>query len=397
MSWRFVAALVALVVCSACGSGNSLARGLSRARVDSLPGGGVMVTNDGPTEWVDTVGWRLVPERIIGPQLGDSSMFEDPNALAVDRAGTLYVMERRRPRVHVVTGDGHYLRTLGRQGAGPGEFQSMVVSIRSDTLFVHDPRQARTSLLTTDGTVLLAWPSLCCNYSRIMADRRGRISIPGEVGRTEDASRQGIFGAFGWVRYGPTGIPVDTLYGPADLPNKVWEYFEGPQHNVAIVPLLPGRVRVLTPDGDLLTGTSDDYRLWQTSTGRDTVRIIVRQSKPVPVPDSLRRALLQTAIQRTPALATIAQLSDIPTTFPRFGIPRIDPTGNLWVPVPSGEVAAGRFDVFDADGKFRGEAANPVPNAAFWLFTADRAIAIDPEGERGPVVRLFRIDRPRQR
>jgi hypothetical protein len=74
-------------------------------------------------------GWRKAPvdlllRRAIGQASGDDRyVFSSIGGVAVDQAGRLYVLDTMGYRVQVYRQDGSYLRTVGRQGAGPGELQ----------------------------------------------------------------------------------------------------------------------------------------------------------------------------------------------------------------------------------------------------------------------------------
>ena len=39
-----------------------------------------------------------------------------------------------------------------------------------------------------DGNLLTTWPTMCCNYSAVVAEGDGGILVPGEIGRSEDAA-----------------------------------------------------------------------------------------------------------------------------------------------------------------------------------------------------------------
>lgn len=386
--------LLTLVACStvACGRGEDA---LEAPEIRTGAGGYSIVHNRGPWAWRDTLGWRLVADGVIAPAGDPLSELVDPYALGLDRAGNLYVNERRDAHIKVFSPSGAFLRRIGWPGEGPGEFRGLVMTMRNDTIVAHDPRLSRTSLLDPSGALLASWPSIGGPFAHIAAERDGGIVIPGEVGRREEAADQGVFGAFGWVRYDPSGAVRDTLYGPPDLDVPVWHYYEGPnrQHSIALIPFMPVRVRVRTPDGLLLHGTSDQYRLALSGSRGDTVRLIEREAPAVPIPDTLRQEVVATRVARTPELRDVAKVSDVPATYPRYVTPWVSEDGTIWVPVPHEGRQAARFDVFDPEGRLLGQVANPVPAASYWLFTPDRAFAVDLNAGDGPAILVFRIAR----
>ncbi len=73
----------------------------------------------------------------------------------VSPAGELWLAERRAREIRVYDHEGALLRTYGRQGDGPGEFQSVGdFGLVGDTLWVSDGSLSRTTLFSLDGDVL---------------------------------------------------------------------------------------------------------------------------------------------------------------------------------------------------------------------------------------------------
>ena len=65
------------------------------------------------------------------------AQFVDPSRMGFDAAGNLYVLDRRASRVVVIDSGGDLVRTVGREGEGPGEFQTA-----TDIVVWHDGRFA---------------------------------------------------------------------------------------------------------------------------------------------------------------------------------------------------------------------------------------------------------------
>ena len=82
-----------------------------------------------------------IDESVDGPLLGTIG----DQAFGAD--GQIYVSDYQSAQVHEYKADGHFVRSLGRQGDGPGEFQiaSMLLT-RGDTLYVQDNRLNRLSV-----------------------------------------------------------------------------------------------------------------------------------------------------------------------------------------------------------------------------------------------------------
>jgi hypothetical protein len=89
----------------------------------------------------------------IGAADGEGAL-SDVAGLAVDAAGTMYVLERMERRVSVFAPDGRLLRRFGKRGQGPGEFETpMSIGLHSDTLWVSDRALKRITLMSPTGLV----------------------------------------------------------------------------------------------------------------------------------------------------------------------------------------------------------------------------------------------------
>src|SRR5690606_3453632 len=58
-----------------------------------------------------------------------------------------------------------WLRNIGREGDGPGEFRNGMFGIAGDKLFVQDPNNTRLTVFDTAGTFLQSAPSQCCYWT----------------------------------------------------------------------------------------------------------------------------------------------------------------------------------------------------------------------------------------
>jgi len=66
-----------------------------------------------------------------------------------------YVEDRGNTRIAIFGPDGKYIRSIGREGEGPGEFRNLrLLWIRGNNLAIWDSRNRRTSLFNTGGAFL---------------------------------------------------------------------------------------------------------------------------------------------------------------------------------------------------------------------------------------------------
>src|SRR5690625_4437409 len=112
-----VAALLAVTLASraADSPGSLTAQPPDAAGVEIVTNRGADFTRD----------WPFTPTLTLGGEdEGPESFFGiGPTNIAADHTGNLYIMDSGNHRIVIFDEAGNHLRTLGRQGSGPGEFQ----------------------------------------------------------------------------------------------------------------------------------------------------------------------------------------------------------------------------------------------------------------------------------
>ncbi|HJP55537.1 MAG TPA: 6-bladed beta-propeller [Gemmatimonadales bacterium] len=360
---------------------------------DTLPGGAVSVTSDGPTAWRDSSGWRLVETaRITG---GDSAAGDlaNPTGAVIDPAGRLYVADQSPTEIKVFGRDGRLVRTIGRDGDGPGEFRSPILGIHGTSLVVFDPRLARISLFDTSGRFLRSWPSICCHYSAISIDRDGRIAV-----RMTQQDAAGFTSAF--IRYAMDGTVADTIQVPNDGQPRLIELSRGGSRMRMGVPFSPNPVDALAPDGTLIHGWTGALRLAVSRTGHDTVQVFGRRWTPVPIPEAQRREVYQSLAKDLAkqwgeeAVARAFGPGDIPATAPPMRTFFVDPTGTRWVNVATADTLHATYDVFDTTGVYLGPVQGPWVGRYFpYAWTADELVVGGENADGFPELIRYRIER----
>ncbi len=361
------------------------------ATVDTTAGGTIVTTNRGPTAWADTNGWRLVLEQVIGQ--GDSDTLLTPHAVVALTSGQIVVLERTPPRLVVYSPEGQRLGSIGREGAGPGEFASGgLLMALGDTIIHHDRRQSRVQRFLADATLLGGWAAPCCVSQVTLADTLGRIPIP-TVTRPR-AGDEPPWAGGGYIRFNSRGEPLDTLVPPHQPPVPMWDARTATGRALVAVPLAPVWRATFTPGGEWVHGTTDRLRFAITDARGDTLRLISADAPRWPIADSVRQAALDEIVAQNPALRTVARLDDVPTTYPAWSDLAVDGSGNLWV-LASGPTGQGdHWLVFDRDGRLAGAVPAPFREAVRMFWTRDRVYVVARDGSaNGDEVRVYRIER----
>jgi hypothetical protein len=396
----FVATSVAL------GCGDRRPR-LAEPTVTTLSNGATQVTNTGPSAWADTSGWKLVElYRVGGADAGGVGAEElvDPQSVALDAAGGIYVADRKPAVVKQFGPAGEYIRSFGREGSGPGEFQAAFIALAPGVLALHDPRSSRTSVFDSAGNFLRSWPSSCCYWFSIMVSRDTLLHVPTAVRSTGAGEPRDTY----YVRYRLDGTLVDTMRIVTPHrggEEKYWQLSGGTGKNTMMmmtgIPLAPEVTWVLDPDGGAVVAWTGDYHFVASRNGVDTAQIVSLSASPATATDERRTHLRDSMVGLydkqidKKAVEEAFKLSDIPSTAPYFQSIQIDERRNRWVlPDDGGNRAAARFDVFDSTGAYLGAVPVPRDFGRSWrtVWGVDRVATIAEDGDGLPVVVVYRIE-----
>lgn len=351
---------------SACGDNKGP---LAVARVDTLPSGIVQITSDKPTAWNDsTHAWKFRVTLQIQPDEGSPGELMEPGTLGVDDWGRIYVADRKPALIKVFDSAGAFVRTIGREGAGPGEYRVAFIAVRGSHLLVHDPMQSRTSVFDTSGSFIRSWTSSCCYWSDIGIDTADFAYIPTMVPTPRDGKSRGR----AYTRYRLDGTLVDTLFVPQRPEPKVWEFGSGTGtarqvSMISSIPFTPNNMLVLHPMGGFTEGWNGEYRIIRSPRGEDTTMILARAWTPEPIPEARRRQEVDEMVHNAKDMVgeasarEVARLSDIPTTAPAFQNLRVDLDGNIWARhLVGSDSTRTRYDVFSPAGAWLGPVTVPV-------------------------------------
>lgn len=114
-----------------------------------------------PASGQEPAAWRLVPDLRIGSLDEPNYSFTPIWDVEAGANGRIFVAQSSERTIRVFDDKGKYLYSIGRKGAGPGEFQSVHDLHHSPSgLLVVDGAQRRLSLFTMDGRFLDSWGRL---------------------------------------------------------------------------------------------------------------------------------------------------------------------------------------------------------------------------------------------
>lgn len=256
--------------------------------------------------------------------------------------------------------DGGHVRTIGRQGQGPGEFGDLYsLAWLGENLVAMDPANARIATLSREGEWLGSTQHFSITGPASFI-RLHPLGVDEFYAPIIDAVREGL----AWVRNTHAGAR-DTIPSPAPP--------SGARSTAAVCPRPDGGITFISlPEapqlvfgfpstgGVVAVGWTDEYRLAFLTPSGDTLRAVTRQRARPAYPDSLWDEGMrpyQELREVFPEVQCDPAVPQRPGYRAAFRHMLFDDAGRLWVEaaVEGGFV----WEVFDADGRLLGAAEAP--------------------------------------
>jgi hypothetical protein len=253
-------------------------------------------------EW-DTIGDTVVVRTVSGSVWGaprvmaeelsigaldgpEELMLGSIESLAVDEEGGIYAFDSQVPALRYFDVDGNYVRTLGREGGGPGEYSDFVdrLAVRRDgKIVLPDVGNARLTLYEPDGRLAAHWPVRGGIFPRedVVVDTADHTYVPILIEMLPSNEPMQV----AYLHMDPEGNTVDTMLVPTlpDEPPLASMQSAFAQQMVMTVRgfMDPSKEHALSPLGYMVVGVNDDYSFEVHWPDGRTVRI-ERVYQPVP-------------------------------------------------------------------------------------------------------------------
>lgn len=252
---------------------------------------------------------------------------------------TLLLLEDRlivgdEKRIHILSLEGELLRTVGREGHGPREFEYVaeLAQFGTDTLAVHDAENQRISFFTPNGDFLgvaryeplLPYGNPVNGYLPATAVRRGLVRL-----------RDGVLSFWReripWTRPTRTALVWHDIRADTAVALESWEgerWFRAGGRWAATTEVFPPFViAALSPDGHLAVGDGIEYCVTMHVVMQRAFRRVCRDRAPAPVGEGIRHP----DVSRSARLAALVREQRIPEHLPHFDRLLFDDAGRLWV------------------------------------------------------------------
>jgi hypothetical protein len=374
---RYCVLLIATL--AACASRDSRS---AAAVIDTMPGGIVAVHNSAPSAWRDSATWHFEEvTRIESRDSGAEALVNPGYVAAMDGEGRAYVVDEPPVAIKVFDAAGQFVRTIGRDGEGPGEYRQPRIAIQHGEIFVEDSRLRRISVFDTSGAFIRSFraESNAGGSDGFVLDDSSRIWL--RIYHPDPPDE-----AFTFVRYDTMGTVLDTLRLRQWHDPVVWVVEQGGGRATYSIPGGPWELVSVTPAGAMLRGWSGAYTLAVQPSQADTILLISRDWAPVKIPEDERVERFEQFSGRmskflSPDIVKADfHLYDMPTEQPPMRDLDVDPAGRTWVHTASADTTASYYDVFGPSGIWQGSVRAPWRASAAVVWRgSDRVLVREPD------------------
>ena len=382
---------------SGCGGGGGGAKAGAATTRDSA--GVKIVENAGPA-WGSGQGWKVVDSPLVDVgSKGGEAVYELDQVRGPVRLsdGRLAIANATTSEVRLYDAAGKHVRSVGRSGSGPGEFQQIAGIWRGpgDSLWVSDLLVRRMTVLDSTAAVGRSY-TLGAQGGQLLPTN-GKVDFAIPTGVFADGSvvgvsqtfainqpRQGVYrDSMSVIRYGPDGVVRDTLgrFPGAEMEQITMTF--GPQSVSAPTPVPLGKQTAVAVGKSRLFVVQNNA--WEVEIrGLDgALQVLARSpAKAASITPSDVSAHRKEQLEAMEALPQIrgmpeaikkqftARISEAkyPPTFPFFASVLTDEDGNLWAQeAVSPTVKAQRYAVVDSTGRWLGIVTMPAEFRATYI------------------------------
>ena len=378
-------ALLTFIVAAAVSSCVTESAGPPALR-ETLPNGALLVRYpDLPAS--DTVGPDVTEAQVdlqFGSREGDDPNFTFGDIRGIQAAsdGTIYVLDYSATEVRAYDPDGRYLRTISRQGEGPGEITAANgIFLAGDTLlWMHDHGKWMVIGVDPAGEEVRRFNKPVLSYGyiwRAVFDNRGRYwrqtshsdverRYPPPPGLSSTTRRRY------YKSYDLASGAIDSVY-LGESSGRSYSYQDsGGLWQLLPIPFQAGETIVVNPSGGFWRANNAAYRIARTDEGGDTLVVIEAGLPVLPVTDEDRAEYVEGIVEfrgsevRSDAEEVASILADVkPILAGLF----VDDEGRLWVKRVTPDDAPAFYDLFSEDGDYLGSVRLAFKSARgrFWI------------------------------
>jgi hypothetical protein len=290
---------------------------------------------------------KVYPQITLQPQFEqghetDSVLFRSIFSLDVDSKGRIYAADAGAHGVHLFSAAGDYVMTVGKEGAGPGEFNLLAAAQvdAHDSLFVYDLALRRLSVYAPDRFEEPQYTTFIPSVSgfgrsegipmRVFPLARGHRLVqytePNQPGRPAEIREESMLGVVD-----NSGQLVQEVFR-APKPESFYARFKGGGTMFTRMPFGREPAFALSSQDRLFYGWTDSLSIGVFTLDGDEISRISKPHRSIGLTPTTRDAFLASAPEGTPFTdSSIEEHTPLPETWPAFSQFVDDDSGHLWV------------------------------------------------------------------
>jgi hypothetical protein len=274
--------------------------------------------------------YNLKEELSIGVEDGDENyILNRPHEIEVAANGSIFILDWGDINIKLYNKNGKFIRTIGRKGMGPGEFNQPPLHFdlsNNGEIYLTDSRNKRIMIFDTSGTYISGFNIYNGLLSNLKIVNNDRIFISKSFYENE-IRRLSIY------KYSKEGKELIN-FGLFKLHQPIITKQNENSSTMVGSPRAPNTVWTVSQNGFLYTGYGEPYQISVFDLDGNIVHKFGRDHKPVPITYRL---------ERPKGMPTHKSAFTRHWTF--------DQDGNLWIEIYTvDEIEDHAYDIFSPDG-----------------------------------------------
>jgi hypothetical protein len=311
-------------------------------------------------------------ELTIGEVEGDENyMFGSGISFNTDDEGNFYVADSDNHRTQKYDPEGKYLLTIGREGQGPGEFQSLSIPRfdKDNNLYITDGSNRRISLFDKDGQYLKQirmqerYVNPYINSKGFIVADKWHMAQEGNV--QKQTHLYGLFdNEFNLVEE----LFKDEIVTPMPTGKSASALGDFIAKTFSVLASRPPVIFTLANNDFIYLGYPDKYEIIIYSPEGKPARRITRDYDPLPMSEKDKESILKTVIE--PALSSPIFTDDIKKiALQKIKFPKYKPAYQNFTLMENGWLAVivdfvedefTLIDIFDQEGRYIAHFKTPI-------------------------------------
>jgi hypothetical protein len=317
---------------------------------------------------------KLTEDLCLGKEAKDENyMFSELRSVQVDNDGNIYVLDPKEKLIRVYDKNGKHLRTFGKKGQGPGEFQSInrMYMAEGEKLAFLDTGNKRFSYYSLNGECLKEIPCPKWTLTRAQPDSQGYI-YGEKLSIDEKGAKENL------LKFDPQFNQISEL-----------AHLEVKMTMPSLNPMPANLFFIVTKEDNVIWAVSSTYELNVVNSRGEKIKKIVKDYNSVKITDAEKEKIKARFGDSLPIDIKL----DWPENYPPIYYFVIDENGWIYVETyekdKKGQIY---FDVFDPEGRYVTRFSQPEGETIF-VVKKNKAYFLILESEEGlPLVKRYSME-----